>query len=111
MITKSSSRAEPGARTISNNIANRVLLQIESAVFRSGNFCRFSDGSGSFFAEVADPIFLNKLNSGDERFVKGNVLIVDLRRIQTISDNGLKMEYSIIRVHEHRAPLQRQLLS
>lgn len=103
--------AESDADIVSDTVAEHVLLQIESAVFKDDNKWRFSDGSGSFFAEVADPIFVNKINSGDERFGKGDVLIVDLRRIQTISDNGLKMEYSIIRVHEHRAPLQRQLLS
>lgn len=103
--------AESDADIVSDTVAEHVLLQIESAVFKDDNKWRFSDGSGSFFAEVADPIFVNKINSGDERFGKGDVLIVDLRRIQTISDNGLKMEYSIIKVHEHRAPLQRQLLS
>lgn len=103
--------AESDADIVSDTVAEHVLLQIESAVFKDDNKWRFSDGSGSFFAEVADPIFVNKINLGDERFGKGDVLIVDLRRIQTISDNGLKMEYSIVRVHEHRAPLQRQLLS
>lgn len=103
--------AESDADIVSDTVAEHVLLQIESAVFKDDNKWRFSDGSGSFFAEVADPIFVNKINSGDERFGKGDVLIVDLRRIQTISDNGLKMEYAIVRVHEHRAPLQRQLLS
>lgn len=103
--------ADSDADIVSDTVAEHVLLQIESAVFKDDNKWRFSDGSGSFFAEVADPIFVNKINSGDERFGKGDVLIVDLRRIQTISDNGLKMEYSIVRVHEHRAPLQRQLLS
>ena len=103
--------AESDADIVSDTVAEHVLLQIESAVFKDDNKWRFSDGSGSFFAEVSDPIFVNKINSGDERFGKGDVLIVDLRRIQTISDNGLKMEYSIVRVHEHRAPLQRQLLS
>ena len=93
----------------SDTITKHVLLQIESAVFKDGNKWRFSDGSGSFFAEIADTSFVSKINNGDKRFGKGDVLIVDLRRVQTISDNGLKMEYSIVRVHEHRAPLQRQL--
>lgn len=97
--------AESDADIVSDTVAEHVLLQIESAVFKDDNKWRFSDGSGSFFAEVADPIFVNKINSGDERFGKGDVLIVDLRRIQTISDNGLKMEYSIIKVHEHTPPL------
>ena len=59
--------------------------------------------------EVADPVFIEKINFGLERFGKGDVLVVDLRRIQTITDNGLKMEYSITRIYEHRAPLQQKL--
>lgn len=59
-----------------------------------------------FFAEIVDVDFLARIDSGDERFGKGDVLIVDLRRIQSITDNGLKLEYAVEKVHEHRAPLQ-----
>lgn len=103
--------AESDADIVSDTITEHVLLLIESAVIKDDNKWRFSDGSGSFFAEIADPSFVSKINNGAERFGKGDVLIVDLRRVQTISDNGLKMEYSIVQVHEHRAPLQRQLLN
>lgn len=101
--------AESDADVVSDLISEHILLQIESAVFKDDNKWRFSDGSGSFFAEIADPAFIEKINSGLERFGKGDVLVVDLRRIQTITDNGLKMEYSITRVYEHRAPLQQKL--
>lgn len=98
------------ADVVSDTISERVLLQIESAVFKDGNKWRFSDGATSFFAEIADEKFLADIASGDARFGKGDVLIVDLRRIQSVTDNGLKWEYLVVKVREHRAPLQTGLL-
>lgn len=91
---------------VSDTLSQGVLLQIESAAFRDDNKWRFSDGATPFFAEIADEDFLNRINSGVERFGKGDVLVVDLRRVQMVTDNGLKQDYSITHVHEHRAPLQ-----
>lgn len=45
-----------------------------------------------------------------ERFGKGDVLVVDLRRVQSVTDSGLRMEYAVVRVREHRSPLQRGLI-
>lgn len=98
------------ADIVSDTLSEGVLLQIESAVFKDDNKWRFSDGSTPFFAEITDQRFLARINSGDERFGKGDVLIVDLRRIQSISDAGLKLEYVIDKVSEHRAPLQASLI-
>jgi hypothetical protein len=98
--------AASGADVVSDATSEGVLLQIESAVFKDGNKWRFSDGSNSFFAEIADENFRARIESGDERFGKGDVLVVDLRRIQTITDTGLKSEYIVDRVREHKAPLQ-----
>lgn len=98
--------AASNADIVSDVISEGTLLQIESAVFKDGNKWRFSDGTNSFFAEIADENFSARIASGDERFGKGDVLVVDLRRIQSISDVGLKSEYVIERVREHKAPLQ-----
>ena len=86
-----------------------MLLQIESAVFKDGNKWRFSDGASSFFAELTDSAFMARIESGLERFGKGDLLSVDLRRVQSVTDNGLKLEYTVERVLEHRAPLQPHL--
>jgi len=95
--------------TVSDDVSRKVLLQIESAVFREGYKWRFSDGGGAFYAEIADDDFLARVNAG-ERFGKLDVLLVDLQRIQSITDNGLRVRHVIIRVHEHREPLQGKLL-
>lgn len=101
--------AASDADIVSDTVAERVLLQVESAVFKESNKWRFNDGATSFFAEIADEEFLGRVQSGDERFGKGDMLVVDLRRTQFVSDAGLKLEYSVVRVREHRAPLQMNL--
>jgi len=94
---------------VSDILQNKVLLQIESAVFKEGNKWRFNDGAAQFFAEIADEDFLSKINSGQERFGKMDVLEVDLQRIQKITDNGLKTANIIVKVHRHMDPLQTRL--
>ncbi|SAK98052.1 hypothetical protein AWB79_07551 [Caballeronia hypogeia] len=93
---------------VSDFIARKVLL-VESVVFKDGNKWRVHDGQYPFFAALDDEEFLAKVNNG-ERFGKGDVLVVDLRQIQSIEIGALKNEYRIIKVHEHRAPLQQTLL-
>jgi hypothetical protein len=95
------------ADVVSDTVTPGVLLQIESAVFKEDNKWRFHDGSTPFFAEISDPYFLARIASGEERFGKYDVLVVDLRRIQTVSDNGLKLEYFIKKVRAHCAPLHK----
>lgn len=97
------------AEVVSDVLTQGVLLQIESAVFKDGNKWRLNDGSTSFFATIIDPEFLQKIESGAERFGKGDLLMVDLRRVQSITDTGLKTELVIERVIEHKAPLQASL--
>jgi len=94
---------------VSNTVRQNVVLQIESAVFKDANKWRFHDGSNAFFAEIADHAFVERVNAGTERFGKNDVLIADLRIIQSVTDNGLWQEYLIEKVHDHRAPLQPRL--
>lgn len=102
-------QAAEAAEVVSDVMTDGVLLQIESAVFKDGNKWRLNDGSTAFFATINDQDFLAKIESGQERFGKGDLLIVSLRRIQSITDTGLKTELVIERVIEHRAPLQQSL--
>lgn len=95
---------------VSNTLTEGALLQIESAVFKDGNKWRLNDGTTSFFAEITDEDFLGQIETGLARFGKGDVLVVNLRRIQSITDTGLKSEYKIEKVREHREPLQNSLL-
>ncbi|KVT26004.1 hypothetical protein [Burkholderia ubonensis] len=99
---------EEAGEVVSDVVGRKVLL-FESVVFKDGNKWRVHDGTYPFVAALDDEEFLAKVNAG-ERFGKGDVLVVDLRQIQIIGDDGLKNEYRILKVHEHRAPLQSSLL-
>ncbi|MFC0573707.1 hypothetical protein [Paraburkholderia solisilvae] len=81
------------------------LLQIESLTFKDGNRWRVHDGLATFCASIEDPAFLKKIDAG-ERFGKGDVLVVDLRQVQSISGGRLNHESTIVKVLEHRQPLQ-----
>lgn len=95
---------------LSDSTASGILLKIESAVFKDGNKWRFTDGSRSFYATIEDSDFMSRIESGEERFGKADVLLVDLRQIQFAIDGELKSEYRITHVLEHRAPLQKPLI-
>jgi hypothetical protein len=96
---------------VSESVIESTLLQIESAVFKDGNKWRFTDGTNAFYAEISDPIFTAKIESGEERFGKGDVLHVNLQKVQTVSDSGLKSDYKILKVLEHRYLLQPPLFT
>jgi len=93
---------------LSEALTERVWLQIESASFRDGNKWRFSEGAAPFHAEIEDAAFLLRVDEG-ERFGKMDMLLVDLKRIQSATDTGLKIRHAITRVHEHKQPLQAKL--
>lgn len=96
------------AEVVSDAVTRKILL-LESVAFKDDNKWRVHDGQYPFFAAIEDKAFLAKINNG-ERFGKGDVLVVELRQVQTIDNGQLKTEYTIITVHEHRAPLQRPLI-
>jgi len=92
-----------------SDFTGRKLLQIESVTFKDQNKWRVHDGQSAFFTAMDDLDFLAKVNAG-ERFGKGDVLVVDLQHIQTVANGTLRTEFRILKVHQHRAPLQAALI-
>lgn len=92
-----------------SDITARKLLQIESLTFKDGNKWRVSDGNATYYVAMEDGAFLAKIDAG-ERFGKGDVLVVDLRQVQSIEGAKLVTESTIVEVIEHRQPLQQSLL-
>ena len=81
-------------------------LTIESPSFKDGNKWKLYDGQSSFYAEITDKNFLDKVDKG-ERFGKGDLLIVDMNIIQTKTPQGLRVEKIITEVKDHKeAPKQ-----
>jgi hypothetical protein len=101
------SAAEPDV--VADSVLHKVLLQVESPVFKDGNKWRVHDGDKPFYVVIADEAFRARVDAGLERFGKGDILLVDLRRVQLLTDAGLRTEWEVLRVLEHRAPLQQPI--
>jgi hypothetical protein len=93
---------------VSDSTARKMLL-IESVSFKDQNKWRVHDGQSAFFCSMDDSDFLKEVNAG-ERLGKGDVLVVDLQQIETVANGTLRTEFRILKVHEHRAPLQAALI-
>ncbi|MCK9608213.1 MAG: hypothetical protein M0R33_17345 [Methylomonas sp.] len=89
-----------------NDQTTVVNLQIASAAFVDGNKWRFSDGTQSFFAEILDEDFLNRVNSNEEAFAKSDILKVKMRICQWLTPKGMRAEYSVLEVLEHRSAMK-----
>ena len=99
---------EANAEVVSD-VTARKLLQIESLTFKDGNKWRVSDGNATYHVAIQDKEFLAKIDAG-QRFRKGDVLMVDLRQVQSIDGAKLVTASIIVKVIEHRQPLQQSLL-
>lgn len=93
------------------DIEMKTALMIEAATFKDGNKWRFSDGSVSFAAEILDKLFLQRIDAGEERFGKGDQLMVKMRVRQVRTGMKLETLREVIEVIEHKIrPAQQGLL-
>lgn len=79
-----------------------VNLQIVSISFQEGNKWRFNDGASVFYADMLDDGFSSQVASSAASFAKGDILKVRLRRVQSLSGETFKTEYTVLKVLEHR---------
>jgi hypothetical protein len=93
---------DPGDEKI-NDQAMIMSLQIINASFADGNKWRFTDGNQTFFAEILDDEFLNRVNSSEEVFAKNDILKANVQLQQWLTIKGMKSEYSILTVIDHRS--------
>jgi hypothetical protein len=85
----------------------RVALSIRSLAFQEANKWRLFDGQNTITATIEDRDFIDRVDANLVRFAKGDVLICEVRTIQSQGRDGLKTEHSVLRVIEHRpAPTQ-----
>lgn len=88
----------------------KMGLQIETPTFKEGNKWRFYDGQNSFWADILDENFLNRVNLGIERFGKGDTLLVNLLIKQSSILGNLNIERSVVEVLDHQIPPQQAKL-
>lgn len=87
-----------------------IVLSIEVISFKDGNKSKFSDGSRSFHALLLDKSFMNKIDSNEISFSKGDHLRVVLRTTQYRTLSGLKTDFEIVQVIEHFRAMQQMKL-
>jgi hypothetical protein len=78
-------------------------LQIVSISFQDGGKWRFSDGNATFFADILDSDFVGKIQKNEAAFAKDDVLKVLLKKRQFLVTGGLRTDYTILKVREHRS--------
>lgn len=80
-----------------------VYLKVVTISFSEGHKWKFSDGNVEFFAEISDADFVQQVQENKDGFFKDDLFKVTLREKQWISDTGIKSEYEIKKVLEHRS--------
>ncbi len=78
-------------------------LQSVSISFQEDNKWRFSDGTNTFYAVVADADFIEKVQKNEIFFAKDDILRVQLYMRQTLTANGIKSDYIVEKVLDHRS--------
>ncbi|MEJ5205192.1 hypothetical protein [Acinetobacter junii] len=86
---------------LSENIIT-TYIQIETAVFKEKNKWKFDNGGSPISASILDEEFLRKIDCGEMRFGKGDLLKVKLRSIQTFAHGRIKTDFEVLEVLEHK---------
>lgn len=89
--------------------SREIMVKVASISFEKRKW-RFSDGGASFAAEINDKVFLEKLDSAQEGFFKGDHLKVKMTTVQSVNNGKLKVSHSIDKVvHHYHAATQLEL--
>ena len=85
-------------------------LVVESLSFKDGNKWRMWNGAESLLYGMEDEDFRARVNNG-EAFRKGDILICEVLIKQTKVNGALKLQRTILKVHDHQmGPEQPPLL-
>lgn len=82
-------------------------LQVVSPAFKEGNKWRFSDGASSFYAEILDQDFLDRVDRNEEFFAKDDIFKVKLRKKQYLAADGVKTDLFVEEILDHKSAAQR----
>ncbi|HEX8054060.1 MAG TPA: hypothetical protein VF517_13800, partial [Thermoleophilaceae bacterium] len=80
---------------------SEMVLAIASVAFIKDNKWRFSDGERTFYANIEDPLFVDRVEKGIEFFRKGDFLECRLRIVQSQQGDALHTDYYVTEVIRH----------
>ena len=84
----------------------QYAFSIVSLAFKEGNRWRLTDGQNTFSVQVNDEAFLRKVDANQVSFSKGDVLLCRLRIQQWQVEDGVRSEYQLVEVVNHRSASQ-----
>ena len=95
---------------VSNAVIEETILNVEreqafsiiSLSFKEDNKWRLHDGNAHINVKIIDEDFLSKVDKGIISFTKGDILVCRIKSIQKNTAEGLKNEYEVLKVLEHR---------
>ena len=91
-----------GKEVILRDDVRTMELEIVSPIFRRRNRWRFHDGYATMYAYITDERFWTDVDEGESGFRKGDVLICEVRSVETSTRVGkLRVIHTIPRVLEH----------
>jgi len=79
-----------------------TAYSIISLAFKEDNKWRLFDGNSTISAAINDDDFIKKVNNNLISFTKGDILICTVKVTQFKTDSGLKTEYEVLKVKEHK---------
>jgi hypothetical protein len=85
---------------------SEAAFHIISCVFKEGNKWRLADGSRTISAAILHEEFIERVNRNAISFAKDDILIVKLRTKQWQKPDGLKTEYEVVEVIDHKSALR-----
>lgn len=80
-----------------------TTVQVSRIEWSEENKWRFTDGETSFYATIEDSDFLHSIKNNETLFAKDDILKVRVHKKQWITLTGVKSEYNIEKVIEHRS--------
>lgn len=87
---------------------NITAYSIISLAFKEDRKWRLYDGNSAINVTLSDNDFLYKVDNNLVSFAKGDILICNVKTTQYRTNTGLKTEYEVLHVKEHK-PAARQL--
>jgi hypothetical protein len=80
----------------------KMSFSIVSLTFKEDNKWRLFDGNATFHAVIEDTEFLTRVSQNMETFAKNDILVCQVRIKQWQSSKGVKTEYLVEKVLEHK---------
>lgn len=90
----------------SENLLKNIAIQVKSSNFRKGKDWKAVMGGLPILISIDDEVFLRGVLSGEEKLNKDDVVIADVKLIQTIEQNKIVNNYRAVNVIEHKKSSQ-----